>query len=153
MSRSPLSPLESYHLFLVGYDRLDTHVCSRIAQCQTTGLGQYQRIGIAYPRFFQIEFLRVERDMRPFLDKFRVENKSVVAHAAIVEYLRIKHIQLPELRFDFLEVDAPLYLIFTGHHHFGHLYLIDTADKRRPTNQHLPFIPSVPGKSLSHHID
>lgn len=114
MSRSPLSPLESYHLFLVGYDRLDTHVCSRIAQCQTTGLGQYQRIGIAYPRFFQIEFLRVERDMRPFLDKFRVENKSVVAHAAIVEYLRIKHIQLPELRFDFREVDAPLNLIFAG---------------------------------------
>ena len=91
--------------------------------------------------------------MRPFLDKFRVENKSVVAHAAIVEYLRIKHIQLPELRFDFREVDAPLNLIFAGHHHFGHLYLIDTADKRRTANQHLPFIPSVPGKSLSHHID
>src|SRR5699024_3501946 len=108
MSRSPLSPLKSYRLFFIGYDRLDTHVSSRIAQCQTTGLGQYQRIGIAYPRFFQIEFLRVERDMRPFLDKFRVENKSVVAHAAIVEYLRIKHIQLPELRFDFREVDAPL---------------------------------------------
>ena len=56
-------------------------MCGRITQGKATCLGENYGIGITHAGTFEVEYLTVKRNVRPFRQEFGVENKSVVAHA------------------------------------------------------------------------
>lgn len=113
-------------------------MCGRITQGKATCLGENDGVGITHAGAFEVEYLTVERNVRPFRQEFGVENKSVVTHAAFVEDFGVEDKETSEFGTDFGKVDTPFYEIFIGRYDFIYIELVDATDEVGTADENFP---------------